>query len=65
MFVSERRKVFGEKFVDLGNYTVVALIFGQLLTEKKSILILIIGAVLFAFFWVIGFLLLQKERRKR
>jgi len=62
--VSERRRVFGEKFVDLGNFTIVALIFGQLSTERKDIIIIILGIILALTFWLIGYLLLKSKRRK-
>lgn len=62
--MSERRRVFGEKFVDLGNFTIVALIFGQLSTERKDIIIIILGIILALTFWLIGYLLLKSKRRK-
>jgi hypothetical protein len=59
--VSQRRKIFGEKFVDLGNFTIVALIFGQLVIEKKDYLIVIYGAILAILFWLIGFFILKEK----
>lgn len=41
--MSERRKIFGEKLVDLGNYTMVALIFGQLAVSNKDFGIIALG----------------------
>lgn len=65
--MSERRKIFGEKFVDLGNFTVVALTFGQIGIEKKDLIVIILGAILAVVFWMFGFLLLsgKEKRRKR
>jgi len=62
--VTERRRVFGEEFVDLGNFTVVALIFGQLVLDKKDVALIITGVLLVFIFWMIGFLLLKSKRRK-
>ncbi|MBI4067241.1 hypothetical protein HY407_02565 [Candidatus Gottesmanbacteria bacterium] len=43
--MSDRRRIFGEKFVDLGNYTIVALIFGQLVIEKKDLTVIVLGTI--------------------
>lgn len=65
MHVSKRRRVFGEKFVDLGNYTIVALIFGQLVAEKINVVLIIVAFIYVVIFWMIGFFLLRRERRRR
>jgi len=63
--VSERRKIFGEKFIDLGNYTIVALIFGQLTIAQKDSAIILSGILLAVLFWIIGFLILKEKRRRK
>lgn len=64
--VTDRRKIFGEKFVDLGNYTFIALTVGQLVTEKKDLRIVVFGIALTFLFWLVGFIILkEKGGRKR
>ena len=63
--MSERRRVFGEKFVELGNFTIVALIFTQFTGENKSSFVILIGFILTAILWIVGFFLLQKGRRHK
>jgi len=50
-----------EKILDLGNFTVVALVFGQLVTQNRDSKIISFGIILTLASWIIGVLLL-KER---
>jgi len=63
--MTERKHILAEKILDLGNFTVVGLIFGQLLAEKKNVSILIFGILLFLFCWTVGFILLKKGGKKK
>lgn len=63
--MSERRRIFGEKFIDLGNFTIIALIFGQFAVESKSLPVIILGVIIVAVCWMMGFFLLKRERRRK
>lgn len=42
------RYLFSEKLMELGNLTIVALVFGQLISGKETVWIIIIFGILFS-----------------
>lgn len=63
--MTERLKIVGEKFIDLGNFVAVALVFGQISLERKDVLIIAIGIVAALSLWVLGWFVLGKKGGKR
>ncbi len=62
--IMERRRVVGEKLIDLGNITAGALIFGQALSaEQLSGLWLIVGVLVMACLYWVGVVIIPKEAR--
>jgi len=60
----ERRRVVGEKLIDLGNITAGALIFGQALSaEQLSGVWLLVGLLVMAVLYWVGALIIPQEER--
>lgn len=60
----ERRRVVGEKLIDLGNITAGALIFGQALAaEQLSGLWLLVGLLVMACLYWVGAMIIPREGR--
>ena len=51
--------------MDLGNYTIVALVFGQIVSEKQNTSILVLGITVAVLWWLVGFFVLNNKRRRR
>lgn len=59
--IIKRRKIFGEKLLDLANYSVSALVLGQLLAKEKNIILMLIGFLTMGSLYIVSYILLGKE----